>query len=130
MLPDPVWSALGKTRAWSVWFVRRAGWVVGVSMAVMMLPIVTEHQRLELEEMQNLQKRQVSIAPTKQVEYLCSYQCIHPLLPPFRHIYVGLWWGFDLPCCQMAHDGAISLVKSPHQFDNKSFILSNAPGWG
>ena len=60
MLPDPVWSTLRKSRVWSVWFVRRAGWVVGVSLAVMMLPIITEHQRLELEEMQNMQKRQVS----------------------------------------------------------------------
>ena len=61
MLPDPVWSALRKSRVWSVWFVRRAGWVVGVSVAMMFLPIITEHQRLELEEMQNMQKRQVSI---------------------------------------------------------------------
>lgn len=61
MLPDPVWSALHKSRAWSVWFVRRAGWVVGVSVAMMFLPIITEHQRLELEEMQNMQKRQVSV---------------------------------------------------------------------
>ena len=60
MLPDPVWSALHKSRVWSFWFIRRAGWVVGVSLAVMMLPIVTEHQRLELEEMQNMQKRQVN----------------------------------------------------------------------
>ena len=61
MLPDPVWSALRKSRVWSVWFVRRAGWVVGVSVAMMFLPIITEHQRLELEEMQNMQKRQVSV---------------------------------------------------------------------
>ena len=61
MLPDSVWAGLHKSRVWSVWFIRRAGWVLGVSLTVMMLPIVTEHQRLELEEMQNMQKRQVSI---------------------------------------------------------------------
>jgi len=61
MLPDPVWDALRKGNVWSVWFVRRASWVVGVSVALLMLPIATEQQRLELEEMQNMQKRQVSI---------------------------------------------------------------------
>jgi len=61
MLPDPAWEVLRKTRAWSTWFIRRTGWVVGISMAVLMLPIITEQQRLELEELQNMQKRQVSI---------------------------------------------------------------------
>ena len=60
MLPDPVWSAMRRSCVWSIWFVRRAGWVVGVSLAMTMLPIITEQQRLELEEMQNMQKRQVS----------------------------------------------------------------------
>lgn len=60
MLPDPAWDVLKKSRIWSVWFVRRASWVVGVSVALLMLPIATEQQRLELEEMQNMQKRQVS----------------------------------------------------------------------
>ncbi|XP_065898523.1 mitochondrial import receptor subunit TOM22 homolog [Dysidea avara] len=63
MLPDPVWDALRKSRVWSVWFVRRASWVVGVSVALLMLPIATEQQRLELEEMQNMQKRQVMLGP-------------------------------------------------------------------
>lgn len=66
MLPDPVWSALRKSRVWSIWFVRRTGWVVGVTMALVMLPIVTEQQRLEVEEMQNMQKRQVSVKLWRQ----------------------------------------------------------------
>jgi len=59
MLPDSVWDTLKKSRVWSIWFVRRSSWVVGVSVALLMLPIATEQQRLELEEMQNMQKRQV-----------------------------------------------------------------------
>ena len=59
MLPDSVWNILKKSRVWSMWFVCRSSWVVGVSVALLMLPIATEQQRLELEEMQNMQKRQV-----------------------------------------------------------------------
>ena len=59
MLPDSVWDTLKKSRIWSMWFVCRSSWVVGVSVALLMLPIATEQQRLELEEMQNMQKRQV-----------------------------------------------------------------------
>lgn len=70
MLPDPAWATLRKSRAWSIWLVRRAGWVVGVSMAIMMLPIVIEQQRLELEELQNMQKRQVSVL------HWCTQQAI------------------------------------------------------
>ena len=44
-----------------------------------MLPIVSEHQRLELEEMQNMQKRQVSCTGVTKVEYLCTYPHYLPL---------------------------------------------------
>ena len=62
MVPDPLWNVGEKGLRWSVWMVRRSAWVLGTSLALLALPPFIEQQRLEYEEMQNLQKKQVSVA--------------------------------------------------------------------
>lgn len=59
MLPDPVWIFLGRSVGLSYWLLRRTGWVVGTSLALLALPPFLEHQRIDFEEMQNMQKKQV-----------------------------------------------------------------------
>jgi len=59
MLPDKVWSVLGQSVRFGYWFLRRSGWVLGSSLAIVALPPFLEHQRQEVEEMQNMQKKQV-----------------------------------------------------------------------
>lgn len=59
MLPDRVWDLLRQSMRTSYWFVRRSGWVLGTSLALLALPPFLEYQRVEFEEMQNMQKKQV-----------------------------------------------------------------------
>ena len=59
MVPDKVWNAASKTIQFSYWFVRRSAWVIGVSLALLVMPAFVEQQRLEIDEMQNIQKKQV-----------------------------------------------------------------------
>ena len=59
MMPDRFWSVLGRTGSVGYWFVRRSAWVIGTTMALMVLPPVIEQQRLEFEEMRNIHKKQV-----------------------------------------------------------------------
>ena len=68
MVPTSVWNVTARTLKFSYWFLRRSAWVVGTSMALLVLPAFIEQQRNEFEEMQNMQKKQVwcvyvSIAP-------------------------------------------------------------------
>ena len=59
MVPERVWD-VGEKGFWlSVWLVRRSSWVLGTSLALLALPPFIEQQRLEYEEMQNMQKKQV-----------------------------------------------------------------------
>ena len=62
MLPDRFWSAFKKTRVFTYWFVRRSAWVIGTSMTLLLLAPFLEQQRSEMEEMQNLQKKQVYLS--------------------------------------------------------------------
>ena len=59
MVPDSVWNVLGKAAGASTWFIRRSAWVVGTSLALLVLPPLVEQQRVEFEEMRNMQKKQV-----------------------------------------------------------------------
>ena len=59
MLPDKFWVVFGKTMKWSYWFVRRSAWVLGTSLALLALPPFLEQQRIEVQEMQTMQKKQV-----------------------------------------------------------------------
>ena len=59
MLPDRVWNVADTGLWFSVWLVRRSLWVVGTSLALLVLPPFIEQQRIEYEEMQKMQKKQV-----------------------------------------------------------------------
>lgn len=59
MLPDKAWAVLGQAGRSSWWFVRRSAWVLGTSMSLLVLAPVIEQQRVEFEEMQNQQRKQV-----------------------------------------------------------------------
>lgn len=59
MVPDKAWVLLGGVGGVSTWLVRRSAWVIGTSMALLLLPPVLEQQRVEFEEMHNMQKKQV-----------------------------------------------------------------------
>ncbi len=59
MMPDKFWVVLGQSLRLSYWFVRRSVWVLGTSLTLLVLPPLLEHQRVEFEEMQNIQKKQV-----------------------------------------------------------------------
>ena len=59
MVPDRVWAVAGRTFNFSYWLLRRSMWVLGTSLALLFLPPFIEQQRLEFEEMQNMQKKQV-----------------------------------------------------------------------
>ncbi len=59
MFPPRLVGWCGNGWVWSYWLVRRCAWVVGTSMALLVLPPFIEQQRLEFEEMQNMQKKQV-----------------------------------------------------------------------
>ena len=61
MVPTPVWNFGEKGIKFSYWFIRRSVWVVGTSLALLVLPPFIEQQRLEYEEMQNMQKKQVRL---------------------------------------------------------------------
>ena len=61
MVPERVWNFGGKGFWFSVWLVRRMAWVLGTSMALLALPPFIEQQRVEYEEMQNMQKKQVLV---------------------------------------------------------------------
>ena len=67
MVPDRVWAVAGRTFNFSYWLLRRSMWVLGTSLALLFLPPFIEQQRLEFEEMQNMQK--------KQVTSLCLDEC-------------------------------------------------------
>ena len=60
MVPDRVWALAGRTYNFSYWLLRRSVWVLGTSLALLFLPPFIEQQRLEFEEMQNMQKKQVT----------------------------------------------------------------------
>ncbi len=59
MFPPRLIGWCGSGWVWSYWLVRRCAWVMGTSMALLVLPPFIEQQRLEFEEMQNMQKKQV-----------------------------------------------------------------------
>lgn len=60
MVPERLWN-FGERGMWfSVWLIRRSAWVLGTSLALLALPPFIEQQRVEYEEMQNMQKKQVS----------------------------------------------------------------------
>lgn len=59
MLPPRVWNVLSKSSSFTYWLARRSAWVIGTSLALLVLPPFIEQQRLEFEEMQNMQKKQV-----------------------------------------------------------------------
>lgn len=59
MVPERVWGVTSRGVWFSVWLVRRMAWVLGTSLALLALPPFIEQQRLEYEEMQNIQKKQV-----------------------------------------------------------------------
>lgn len=59
MVPERVWSVTGRGFWFSLWLARRMAWVLGTSLALLALPPFIEQQRLEYEEMQNMQKKQV-----------------------------------------------------------------------
>ncbi len=61
MVPGRVWSVAARTLSFSYWFVRRGAWVLGTSAALLILPVFIEQQRVEFEEMQNMQKKQVRL---------------------------------------------------------------------
>ena len=60
MVPARVWVLTGRTFSFSYWLLRRSAWVLGTSLALLFLPPFIEQQRLEFEEMQNMQKKQVT----------------------------------------------------------------------
>ena len=61
MVPERVWN-FGENGFWfSVWLLRRSAWVLGTSVALLALPPFIEQQRMEYEEMQNMQKKQVCL---------------------------------------------------------------------
>lgn len=60
MLPDKVWRGLGRFGGLSFWFVRRSAWVLGTSLALLVLPPLLEQQRVEFEEMHKMHQKQVS----------------------------------------------------------------------
>ena len=59
MMPDKFWVMLGRSFKFSYWFIRRTGWVLGTSLTLLVLSPLLEQQRVEVEEMQNLHKKQV-----------------------------------------------------------------------
>ena len=59
MVPARVWKVAIRTLTFSYWLLRRSAWVLGSSVALLALPPFIEQQRMELEEMHNLQKKQV-----------------------------------------------------------------------
>ena len=62
MVPEPIWNFGEKGFWFSVWLVRRSAWVLGTSLALLVLPPFIEQQRVEYEEMQNMQKKQVPLS--------------------------------------------------------------------
>ena len=62
MVPERLWNTGEKGLWFSVWLVRRTAWVLGTSLALLALPPFIEQQRFEYEEMQNMQKKQVSVS--------------------------------------------------------------------
>ncbi|XP_064406581.1 mitochondrial import receptor subunit TOM22 homolog [Halichondria panicea] len=61
MFPPRLIGWCGSGWVWSYWLVRRCAWVMGTSMALLVLPPFIEQQRLEFEEMQNMQKKQLML---------------------------------------------------------------------
>ena len=74
MVPDRVWGVSERGFWWSLWFARRTVWVLGISLALLALPPFVEQQRVEYEEMQNMQKKQVSGSNvlTQPFRFLCE----------------------------------------------------------
>lgn len=91
MVPERVWN-VGERGLWfSVWFVRRTAWVLGTSLALLALPPFIEQQRLEYEEMQNMQKKQVRLSSLAALEkhskcFLNFILQIHTLCSCFVYI--------------------------------------------
>lgn len=72
MVPERLWN-LGEKGLWfSVWLVRRSAWVLGTSLALLVLPPFIEQQRVEYEEMQNMQKKQVTATNISDWHIFCS----------------------------------------------------------
>lgn len=67
MLPDKAWVLLGRVGGVSSWLVRRSAWVMGTSLALLILPPLLEQQRVEFEEMHNMQKKQVNAVRGLQI---------------------------------------------------------------
>ena len=59
MVPERAWQVAARLRSVSYWLVLRSAWVLGSSAALLLLPSFVELQRVELEEMQSAQKKQV-----------------------------------------------------------------------
>ena len=76
MVPERLWNTGEKGLWFSVWLVRRTAWVLGTSLALLALPPFIEQQRFEYEEMQNMQKKQVSVS--YKVTYSSLFQLSWP----------------------------------------------------
>ena len=61
MVPDRVWDITSHSLSFSYWLVRRSAWVLGTSLAILLLPVFVEQQRLEVLEMQDMHTKQVCI---------------------------------------------------------------------
>ena len=59
MVPVRVWKTAVRTLSFSSWLLKRSAWVLGSSLALLALPPFIEQQRMELEDMHNMQKKQV-----------------------------------------------------------------------
>jgi len=59
MLPDPVWNVLRRGSTISWWLVRRTAWVAGSSALILVMSIFVQQQRIDMEEMQSMQRKQV-----------------------------------------------------------------------
>ena len=61
MLPDPVWNVLRKGGVFSWWVARRTAWVAGSSIIILLSAIFVQQNRIDMEEMQSMQRKQVSL---------------------------------------------------------------------
>lgn len=85
MVPQKVWNIFGRSLRFSYWLVRRSGWVLGTSLTLLALPPFLEYQRVEFEEMRNMQKKQASciVCQNKLVSGMLLFQMLlGPSQPP------------------------------------------------
>ncbi len=59
MVPESMWSMASGSFGFSYWLVRRSAWIVGTSLALLLLPVFVEEQRQEVINMQEMHTKQV-----------------------------------------------------------------------